>query len=156
MERRGSWQAVEPPPGWGWADLSAGRYDEAARLVRTAFAGHPGVNFPPAGQGRVHALGRSLPVRLLLDGERMAGWVSVRAEPDGSALVESLARHPDDRGRGLGAALLTAGLRQLEAAGLAPVRLDVAAANDGALALHGGFGFRATDTVPVHGVATPS
>lgn len=124
--------------------------------MRAAFAGHPGVNFPPAEQGRTHALAKSLPVRLLLDGDRMAGWVSVRAEPNDSAMVESLARHPGDRGCGLGAALLTEGLRQLEAAGLAPVRLDVAAANDGALALYKGFGFRTMDTTPVHGVATPS
>ena len=124
--------------------------------MRAAFAGHPGVNFPPAAQGRSHALGNSLSVRPLLDGERLAGWVSVRAEPDGSAMVESLVRHTGDRGRGLGAVLLTETLRGLEAAGLAPVRLDVAAANDGALALYTGFGFRVTDTVPVHGVATPS
>ena len=156
MERHGPWKAVEPPPGWTWADLSAERYDEAARLVRAAFAGHPGVNFPPAEQSRAHSLGKPLPVRLLLDGDRMAGWVSVRAEPDGSAMVESLARHPADRGRGLGAVLLTEGLRQLEAAGLALVRLDVAAANEDALTLYKGFGFRATDTVPIHAVATPS
>jgi len=114
------------------------------------------VNFPPAKQGRTHALAKSLPVRLLLDGDRMAGWVSVRAEPDGSAMVESLARHPIDRGRGLGAALLSEGLRQLDTARLAPVRLDVAAANEDALALYEEFGFRATDEVPIHAVATRS
>ena len=156
MERQGLWRAVASPPGWSWMNLSAERYDEAARLVRAAFSGHPGVNFPPAEQSRVHLLGKPLPVRLLLDGDRMAGWVSVRAEPDGSAMVESLARHPADRGRGLGAILLTEGLRQLEAAGLAPVRLDVAAANEDALALYKGLGFRATDTVPIHAVSTPS
>ncbi len=156
MERHGPWQAVEPPPGWTWADLSAERYDEAARLVRAAFSGHPGVNFPPAEQGRALALGQSPPVRLLLDGDRAAGWVSVRAEPDGSGMVASLARHPGDRGRGLGAVLLTEGLRQLEAAGLAPVRLDVVATNDSALALYKNFGFWATDTVSVYAVATSS
>lgn len=71
-------------------------------------------------------------------------------------MVESLARDPADRGRGLGAALLTEALRQLEAAGLAPVRLDVAAANEDALALYKGFGFRATDIVPIHAAATRS
>ncbi len=156
MERHGPWTAVEPPPGWTWATLSAGRYDEAARLVRAAFSGLPGVNFPPAGQGRAFALGQSPPVRLLLDGGRIAGWVSVRGESDGSGMVASLARHPGDRGRGLGAALLTEGLRQLEAAGLAPVRLDVVATNESALALYEGFGFRTTDTVSVHAVATSS
>lgn len=156
MERHGPWRAVASPPGWTWADLSTERYDEAARLVRAAFAGHPGVDFPPAEQSRAHSLGKPLPVRLLLDGDRVAGWVSVRADPDGSAMVESLARHPADRGRGLGAVLLTEGLRQLEAAGLAPVRLDVAAANEDALALYKRFGCRATDTVPILAVATPS
>ena len=156
MERHGPWKAVEPPPGWMWADLSAERYDEAARLVRAAFVGHPGVNFPPAEQGRTHLLSKPLPVRLLLDSGRMAGWVSVRAEPDGSAMVESLARHPGDRGRGLGAALLTQGLRQLEAAELAPVRLDVATANDDALRLYKSFGFQATETVGIYSVATRS
>lgn len=153
MEKHGSWKAVEPPLGWIWADLSAERYDEAAGLVRAAFSGHPGVNFPSAEQSRAHSLGKPLPVRLLLDGDRVAGWVSVRAEPDGSAMVESLARHPADRGRGLGAILLTEGLRRLEAAGLAPVRLDVIAINESALALYKGFGFRATDTVSVHAAA---
>ena len=156
MERHGPWTATEPPPGWTWTDLPAERYDEAARLVRAAFSGLPGVNFPPAEQGRALALGQSPPVRLLLDGDRAAGWVSARAEPDGSGMVASLARHPGDRGRGLGAALLTEGLRQLAAAGLAPVRLNVVATNESALALYKGFGFRATDTVSIHAVATPS
>ena len=156
MERHGPWKAAEPPPGWTWADLSAGRYDEAARLVRAAFSGLPGVNFPPAEQGRTLTLGKSSPVRLLLDGTRMTGWASVRAEPDGSGMVASVARHPGDRGCGLGAALLTEGLRQLEAAGLTPVRLDVLATNENALALYEGFGFRATDTISVYAVATAS
>ena len=46
--------------------------------------------------------------------------------------------------------------RQLAAAGLAPVRLNVVATNESALALYKGFGFRATDTVSIHAVATPS
>ena len=136
MERQGPWRAVEPPAGWTWVDLSAARYDEAAR--------------------RAHALGKPIPVRLLLDGERVAGWVSVRAEPDGSAMVEGLARHPVDRGRGLGAVLLTEALRVIERARGGPVRLDVAAANEGTLRLYEAFGFRAVATVPVHAVATLS
>jgi ribosomal protein S18 acetylase RimI-like enzyme len=156
MERYGPWQAVEPPASWTWADLSAERYDEAAVLVRAAFAGHPGVNFPPPEQGRAHALGKSPPVRLLLDRARVAGWVSMRAEADGSAMVESLARHPADRGRGLGAALLTEALRRLEMSGCALVRLHVAAANVGALVLYERFGFQATQTMPVYSMATPT
>lgn len=154
MERHGPWTAVEPPPAWTWANLSAERYDKAAQLVRAAFAGHAGVTFPPAEQGRTHSLNKPLPVRLLLDNDRVAGWVSVRAEPDGSAMVESLARHPDDIRRGLGPVLLTEGLRQLETAGLAPVRLDVAAANDGALRLYKDFGFQATETVSIYSEQT--
>jgi len=154
MERHGSWKAVEPPPGWTWANLSAEHYDEAARLVRAAFTGHPGVNFPPAEQGRAHALASSMPVRLLLDGDRTVGWVSVRAEANGSGMVASLARHPGDRGHGLGAVLLTEALRQLEVAGLAPVRLDVVATNDHALRLYKGFGFQATDTVSIYSTQT--
>lgn len=156
MERHGTWKAVEPPPGWTWTNLSAERYDEAAQLVRTAFSGHPGVNFPPAEQGRAHALASSLPVRLLLDGDRTVGWVSVRAELNGSGMVASLSRHPDDRGRGLGAVLLTEALRQLEAAELAPVRLDVVATNDDALRLYKDFGFRATETVAIYSMQTPA
>lgn len=73
MERQSPWRPAEPPLGWTWANLSAERYDEAAWLVRAAFTGHPGVNFPPAGQGRAHSLSKPLPPRLLLDGDRVAG-----------------------------------------------------------------------------------
>lgn len=86
----------------------------------------------------------------------LAGWVSVRAEPDGLAMVESLARHPGDLGRGLGAVLLTEALRALERARREPVRLNVAGVNKGALTLYEAFGFRAVTTVLIHAVATPS
>lgn len=153
MEQHGSWQAVEPPCGWTWADLSAERYDEAARLMRAAFTGHPGVNFPPAEQARARALGSPQPIRLLLDGDRVAGLVTILAKPDGSGMVTGLARHPDDRGHGLGAALLTGALQQLEAAGHAPVRLGVVATNEGALTLYKRFGFQAIQAVSIHALA---
>ena len=156
MQQRGAGTAAEPAPGWSWADLSPERCDEMQHLVRAAFAGLPGINFPPAAAWRDRALAKTPPDRLLFEGARLAGCVSVHAEPDGSGLVNTLARHPADRDRGLGAVLLTEGLRQLCALGLAPVRLHAAAQNGRAVSLYERHGFVTTEVTPVYALPTPA
>ncbi len=154
LEQSGPWQPAEPPVGWSWTELTAERCLGLTALIRAAFAGHPGVNFPPPEHGWTHALAKTPANRVLVDGSRLAGGVSVRGEADGSGVVEYIARHPDDRGRGVGAVLLTEAMRQLASHGLQPVRLDAAVANERALRLYQGFGFTVTDTVPIYGVRT--
>ncbi len=156
MEQRGPGLAAEPDAGWSWADLSPERCNDAQRLIRAAFTGLPGINFPPAEGWRRRALAKTPPDRLLFEGVRLAGCVSVHGEPDGAGLVNTLARDPADRGRGLGAVLMTEGLRQLHALGCSPIRLHVAAQNGRALSLYERCGFVSTDVTPVHALATPA
>ncbi|GAA0515135.1 ribosomal-protein-alanine N-acetyltransferase [Halorubrum aquaticum] len=55
--------------------------------------------------------------------------------------IKDLAVHPDARGRGIGRALLRAGLARLRAAGAAVVKLEVREGNDPARSLYATEGF---------------
>jgi ribosomal-protein-alanine N-acetyltransferase len=87
--------------------------------------------------------------RALVDGDAIAGLVQVAALDVGHDL-RTVARRPAYRGQGLGARLVTEGLRILAEAGARDVELSVEARNDRALALYRRFGFEIVGRTPVH------
>lgn len=75
-----------------------------------------------------------------IDG-RIAGYVAVERQPDGSGYVDYLGVDPAFRRRGLGTELVRAGVATLSALGCTRFHLTVREANDGARALYRGLGF---------------
>lgn len=69
-------------------------------------------------------------------GDRLVGVATGRVFSDGGGWIGQLAVAKDERGRGLGRALLLEGLRRRRAAGATTLGLSVQAENRGALALY--------------------
>ena len=67
---------------------------------------------------------------------RPVGWVAGRLLDSGRGYISTLAVATDERGRGLGRALLLHAFADLEAAGARGLTLDVEAENDTALGLY--------------------
>lgn len=155
MERAGPTN-METPPDAGWTDLRPHDVEALWALSRAAFRGHPGVNFPPRNRADIHLQRRSPAPRLLWRGARLLGSVSVRVDPGGLGVIETVQRHPDDAGRGLGPRLVGEALRVLADAGCDRVRLDASVENQRALDLYRRFGFAVTEITPVLGMPTPS
>lgn len=157
MEQRRPHVPVGKPTGWAWSDVVRGDIPAVVALGRAAFAGHPGVNFPPGDCGSGWMLERSPPVRLLRAGGRLIGSVSVRRDTvEEAGMIEIIQRHPDYARRGVGAILMTEALRLLAVAECRTVRLDASVQNRRALTLYERFGFQVTEVKPVFGRATPS
>jgi ribosomal protein S18 acetylase RimI-like enzyme len=142
MERIGP--APIPAPlerGWRWEDVDQPGRQASIRLLQEAFAGSP-LFLPPEEE-----MGRSLftgdhRARLLLDGERPAGFVRVMHDPlQRLGYVGPIGRHPSYRGRRLGDRLLTECLSLLAARACDRVCLDVVATNATALRLYERHGF---------------
>ena len=129
---------------WRWHDLTRETVLPARHLLMAAFAGIPGMNFRQENFEDEQIWKTAPPVRLLFHGDDLAGYVSVLPEPDGSGMVNIIARHPRYRGQNTGAILMDEALKLLAASAVSPVRLNVMAQNDRALELYRKFGF-ATD-----------
>jgi ribosomal protein S18 acetylase RimI-like enzyme len=71
---------------------------------------------------------------------RPVGWVSGRLRDSGRGYISTLAVAQDERGHGLGRALLIHALRDLQVAGATDLTLDVEAHNEGALGLYRSVG----------------
>lgn len=76
-------------------------------------------------------------------GRRIVGYVGVAAIAD-DADVQTIATHPDCRGRGLGRTLLRLGLAEAAAAGARRIHLEVRGDNQAAIGLYTAEGFRRT------------
>jgi ribosomal protein S18 acetylase RimI-like enzyme len=73
-------------------------------------------------------------------GERLVGIAMGRTWDDGTGWISQLATAKDERGRGLGRAMLLEALRRRVAAGATSLGLGVQASNEGALNLYLGVG----------------
>jgi ribosomal protein S18 acetylase RimI-like enzyme len=136
---------VLPEPGWpdgvtvrGWRDDDAEAVHHLI-YVDAAWAEVPGHPFRGYDEWRSIFLGEHLvPEQQVLaerDG-RLVGVAMGRTWDDGTGWVSQLATAKDERGRGLGRALLAASLRLRVDAGARAIGLQVQAANRGALAMY--------------------
>src|SRR5690606_36260495 len=92
---------------------------------------------------RAQLLGEFGPHRVALvdvDQFGVRGWISFQVLDDEAELMRT-AVGLGSRGRGIGSALLTAGLAEVRQRGARRVLLEVAADNDSAIALYTRFGF---------------
>jgi ribosomal protein S18 acetylase RimI-like enzyme len=145
----GDWQLPEPswPPGVSVRAMADGEQDALHRLIYedAAWADVAGHHHRPTDEWRrIFIDGRNGPERPLLaeaDG-RLVGAAVLRLFADGAGWISQLAVARSARGRGLGRALLLAGLRQLVDAGANKLGLGVMATNDGALRMYLDAGLR--------------
>lgn len=122
-----------PPPGIAHPDIVALTEADAEAMRALALLTEPGPFF-----ARTHRLGQFYGIRhdgvlIAITGERM--------HPKGFAEVSAVCTHPDHRGGGLAAALVTHVARAMQARGDTPY-LHAYAANTAATALYERLGFR--------------
>lgn len=132
--------AVAPAHGEGWAE---GRVEDAEALrdlALRAFATTPGWHGASLDEYRRQLHEATLAPRLLFRDGRLAGYTRVSLE-DGRGEIESIARDPALRGRGLGGQLLTEAMRLLVERGARELALEVVASNASALRLYQDHGF---------------
>jgi mycothiol synthase len=108
----------------GWADVPGHHARELEEWQKIFLAGRTG---------------DELPVLAWRD-DRLVGAVVLRLFSDGTGWIAQLAVARDERGQGLGRALLLEGLRRMVAADASTLGLSVMAANRGALQLYLGVG----------------
>ncbi|MGO4722710.1 MULTISPECIES: GNAT family N-acetyltransferase [unclassified Inquilinus] len=152
-----------PPPVPPLPDgLSWGRPTEATMrsqhdAVRRAMAPVPGSSIPDFDSFAARAMALADKHGLILQGGRVAGFLRVYPPESlgGEGDVSLIGRDPEFRGGRLGDILVAESLRRLHAAGAGSAVLDVAAANDAALALYRRHGFAVSETIPVFAKAFP-
>ncbi|MCI4341824.1 MAG: GNAT family N-acetyltransferase [Thermoplasmata archaeon] len=142
----------ELPTGIEFLPVDAVPVGSLDELDRRAFRGGPDESLvadSPEGNRRVlerilaGELGRFLPEASMTvaEGENLVGFLLTTEENPRSASFADLAVDPAYRRRGVGAALLTRGLRALLALGYSSARLWVTAANTPARELYHALGF---------------
>lgn len=151
MERPPSPPPARPPlpAGMRMADIQPAWIPSLHEATSRAFATVPGAFVPPLPEFTTRTLTRPIPPRVVLAGERVAGFVRVFLEPSGTGWIQTLGRHPDFSGAGLGPVLLAEGLHMLAERQAGPIRLEVAVENERALGLYQRAGFavvRSTST----------
>ena len=148
MERDADKAAPLPPEKALPAGLSWHRYEDRFfsaffETIQRAFENVPGAFV--SSEEATHERARRFPIpppALLMQDDRVAGYVRIELGKDGSGEIASLGRHPDYRGTGLGEHLLRRGLEMLVAHGARKQRLEVTAVNTRAAQLYERFGFR--------------
>lgn len=137
---------------WHWQDFSEPYMRPYYDLLIAAFAEIPGAQI--ASWDHFPALARQAPIqpRLLLHGERLAGFAKVvlRGEDQADGYIGTIARHPAFRGARLGPALLHEALQMLHGRGAKRYSLCVAASNARALALYQQHGFAVVSEEPTY------
>ncbi|HUR73818.1 MAG TPA: GNAT family N-acetyltransferase [Sporichthya sp.] len=111
--------------------------------VDAAFASVPGHPDRPVEAWRQMFTAENVRGWVVERGERPVGWVIGRVSDDGHGWVYQLAVAVDERGVGLGRALLLHSFADLLAAGATSLGLAVQAANDRAIGLYRSVGLRA-------------
>ena len=104
--------------------------------------GHPDREF--AEWQRIFITEHTIPAQQVIAwrGERIVGVAMGRTWDDGTGWISQLATAKDERGRGLGRAMLLEALRRRVAAGATSLGLSVQAANEGALRMYLDAGLR--------------
>jgi ribosomal protein S18 acetylase RimI-like enzyme len=136
-----------PPERLRLADLEPSLIPSLHETSARAFASVPGVFISPLSEFTPRMLACPIPPRLVLAGEQVVGFIRVELEPGGTGVVQSLGRHPDYSGLGLGPLLLSEAIHLLTERGAGPIRLEVAAENERALSLYLRAGFSAVRSV---------
>ncbi len=136
------------PPGWRWQALEGGLVDVAHAALTEIFRDSASFTLSPLPLFRRAVASGASTFRALVDGDEIAGLVQVAAHETLHEL-RTIGRRPAYRGRGLGARLVTEGLRLLGEHGARAVELTVEAPNERALALYRRFAFDVVDRTPV-------
>ena len=125
--------------------------------VRRAMASVPGSSIPDFDSFAARAMALAGNHGLILQGTRVVGFLRVHPPESlgGEGDVGLIGRDPEFRGGRLGDILVAESLRRLHAAGAGSAVLDVAAANDAALALYRRHGFAVSETIPVFAKVFP-
>jgi ribosomal protein S18 acetylase RimI-like enzyme len=156
MERDGEEGAHGPPEkalpdGFAWQSYDDRLFPGFFETLRLAFENVPGAFVPSEEATRERA--RRYPVpppALLMQGERVAGFVRIELGGNGTGEIASLGRHPDFKGLGIGELLVKRGIEMLKANGVRQQRLEVTAVNARAVELYERFGFRRCREYVVH------
>ena len=136
---------------WRFIDADLAHVPEYHALVTRAFAGIPGYNICSLVYFRDMFKRTTRRPRLLLDGDRIVGFIKTAIDHDGqTGHIESIGRHPALHGRRLGAHLLAEAVRVLASDGACQIRLDVNATNRSALDLYLRHGFTVTADEPIY------
>lgn len=137
------------PEGARFVDVDPTWIEPFYRTLSASFDAVPGAYVPSLETFRTLRLSAPIPARLLVQGDRVLGFVSVElAEGGRIGNINSLGRHPDLVGGGVGAHLLAEGMRTLSAgAPVARFRLHTAATNHRSNRLCRSFGFRTVHTI---------
>jgi mycothiol synthase len=144
-----SWQLAEPdwPAGVSVHDFRADDAEAVHHLiyVDAAWAEVPGHPFRDYGEWRgIFVNEHTVPDQQVLAwrGDRLVGVAMGRTWDDGTGWVSQLATARDERGKGLGRALLLDALTRRRNAGATALGLSVQGANRGALKLYLGVGLQ--------------
>jgi mycothiol synthase len=131
------------PDGYGWQDLTVAALPEYQRVLTTAFADNPEMNFTSLDEMQANLANRKIPGRLLLHRDRIVGFLNVFIDAEDGACgeVSSIGLLPAYRGRGLGRLLLGRAVEELSCRNVRSFKLTVAAANETALGLYTRSGF---------------
>jgi mycothiol synthase len=147
------------PPGVSLSAFTPGSDEDAwLTLNNAAFAGHP-ENGALDRDDMDERLARPWFDRegflLAWDGSRLVGSCWTKVHADGVGEIYIIAVHPDERGRGLGTALLMSGMDYLHRSrGAASVFLYVEGDNVGAIAMYESAGFRVDRTMKQYRLQT--
>ncbi len=143
------WSPEPPewPAGVTAASLDVADTEDVHDLVyeRAGWAQVPGHAYRDLEQWRSLFLADDVPRELLVlarEGGRIVGAAMGRVWSDGTGWVSQLAVAADQRGRGLGRALLLEAMRRQVDAGATQLGLSVSADNAGALSLYLGVGLK--------------
>lgn len=136
---------VPVPRGLRWKSLEEEDLLAYHRLVLAAFADDPGMQVSPFDEFAKAVMKMPVRARLLcsLKGPVALARVSVNGE---EGFIDSLGRHPDWRGRGLGPVVLCEAARLLRSLGAKHLKLGVTASNAPARRLYEHYGFSTTES----------
>jgi ribosomal protein S18 acetylase RimI-like enzyme len=136
---------------WRFIDADLAHVPEYHALVTRAFTGLPGYKICSLKYFRDMFLRTKRRPRLLLNGDRIAGFIKTALDSDGeTGHVELIGRHPALHGQGLGVHLLAEAVRILAGDGARRLRLEVSALNRSALALYLCHGFTVEADEPTY------
>jgi hypothetical protein len=152
-DQEGALPEFDPPVGCVWTTLSEPIMELYYKTLQECFVGIPGFHLPQELEAfETSQLAMSIPVELLMEADRIAGFASAVFVPPDRGIVALIGRHPDWKGRSLGPCLLRRSMAMSAARGATVFSLSVAVNNERALRLYREHGFRLECEHPVYGI----